>query len=141
MTKILVVGEDIDPMDPLAVTWAFASRNHPIQGAFYFPNLKALGMGPESYHAMSDFNALMSEDSDIDKGGSLVIYSCIGIEEHTGLAKPTQLTFERNYPDAVKEKVRANWKKWGLPELNDPNQNPTWKYFETTGKGETGRRG
>ena len=39
------------------------------------------------------------------------------------------------------KKVRANWKKWGLPELNDPNTNPTWRYFETTGAGETGRRG
>ncbi|NIP13524.1 MAG: hypothetical protein GWM88_01795, partial [Pseudomonadales bacterium] len=57
MTKILVVGEDIDPMDPLAVTWAFASRNHPKFGAFYFPHLMSAGMGPESYHAMSDFNA------------------------------------------------------------------------------------
>ena len=89
MTKILVVGEDIDPMDPLAVSWAFASRNHPKYGAFYFPHLMSAGMGPESYHAMSDFNALMSNDPDIAKGGSLVIYSCVGIEEHTGLAKPT----------------------------------------------------
>ena len=21
---------------------------------------------------------------------------------------------------------------WGLPEMNDPNRNPTWKYSETT---------
>ncbi len=141
MTKILVVGEDIDPMDPLAVTWAFASRNHPVMGAFYFPDLMSLGMGPESYHSMVDFNAMLSKDPNIAMGGSLVIYSCIGLEEHVGLAKPVQLTFERNYPDAIREKVRANWKKWGLPELNDPTQNPTWRYFETTGAGETGRRG
>ena len=43
--------------------------------------------------------------------------------------------------DAVKDKVRANWKKWGLPELDEPDRNPTWKYFQSTGKGETGRRG
>ena len=53
-----------------------------------------------------------------------------------GQPKPVQLTFERNFPDAIKERVRANWKKWGLPELNDPNRNPTWKYFETTGAGD-----
>jgi len=35
----------------------------------------------------------------------------------------------------------ANWKKWGLPELNAPNRNPGFKYFETTGAGEKGRRG
>ncbi len=141
MTKILVCGEDIDPMDPLAVTWAFASRNHPTEGAYYFPELQSVGMGPESYHSMTDFNALMSEDEMIPKGGSLVIYSCIGLQEHVGQPKPVQLTFERNFPDAIKDRVRANWKKWGLPELGDPNRNPTWRYFETTGKGETGRRG
>ena len=35
-TKILVVGEDIDPEDPLAVTYAFATRNHPEKGVWYF---------------------------------------------------------------------------------------------------------
>jgi hypothetical protein len=89
---------------------------------------------------MADFNALASGDPNIAKGNSLVIYSCIGLEEQVGVPKPVQLTFERNYPDAVREKVRKNWKKWGLPELNDPNRNPTWKYCETTGSGETGRR-
>ena len=29
----------------------------------------------------------------------------------------------------------------GLPELDDPNRSPTWRYFKTTGAGETGRRG
>jgi hypothetical protein len=90
---------------------------------------------------MSNFNALMSNDPDIAKGESLVIYSCIGLEEHVGLPKPTQLTFERCYPDGIKEKVRTNWKKWGLPEPGDPNRVPAWKYFKTTGAGETGRRG
>ena len=52
-----------------------------------------------------------------------------------------QLTFERNFPDAIKKRVRDNWEKWGLPELNDPTRNSTWRYFETTGGGETGRRG
>jgi 4-hydroxy-3-polyprenylbenzoate decarboxylase len=141
MIKILVVGEDIDPMDPLAVSWAFASRNHPRQGTFYFPRRMSAGMGPESCHSMSDFNALLSNDPDIAKGDSLVIYSCIGLEEHVGLPKPTQLTFERSYPDRIKEKVRASWKKWGLPELDDSSRNPTWRYFKTTGAGETGRRG
>jgi len=143
MTKVLVCGEDIDPMDPLAVTWAFASRNHPTEGAFYFPELQSLGMGPESYHSMTDFNAILDpkEDNILPKGNSLVIYSCIGLQEHVGQPKPVQLTFERNYPDAIKDRVRTKWKKWGLPELNDPERNPTWKYFETTGAGETGRRG
>jgi len=139
-TKVLVVGEDIDPTDPVAVSWAFGTRNHPTQGCFYFPELQSVGIGPESYHSMADFNAALMGHEDMDVGNSLVIYSCIGLEEHVGQPKPVQLTFERNFPDAIREKVLANWKKWGLPELNDPNRNPTWKYFSTTGVGETGRR-
>jgi 4-hydroxy-3-polyprenylbenzoate decarboxylase len=139
-TKVLVVGEDIDPMDPVAVSWAFATRNHPTQGCFYYPELNSVGIGPEAYHSMADFNLLLMDHDDLATGNSLVIYSLIGLEEHVGQPKPVQLTFERNFPDAIREKVLANWKKWGLPELNDPNRNPTWKYFGTTGVGETGRR-
>jgi 4-hydroxy-3-polyprenylbenzoate decarboxylase len=122
------------------VSWAFATRNHPTQGCFYFPDLNSVGIGPEAYHSMADFNSLLMDHDDLAVGNSLVIYSLIGLEEHVGLPKPVQLTFERNFPDAIRNKVRANWKKWGLPELNDPNRNPTWKYFATTGVGETGRR-
>ena len=53
-TKILVVGEDIDPADPDAVAWAFATRNHPTLGAYYFPDLEAFGSGLETYHSQAE---------------------------------------------------------------------------------------
>ena len=63
---------------------------------------------------MADFNALLMDHEDLDKGNSLVIYSCIGLEEHVGQPKPVQLTFERNFPDAIKDKVRRELEEVGL---------------------------
>jgi 4-hydroxy-3-polyprenylbenzoate decarboxylase len=135
--KIIVVGEDIDPTDPLAVTWAFASRNHPDPGMgfFQFPEIKSFGFGVDGYHSTEDFHS--------GKGG-FGIYSCIGLEELTGLPKPGILTFNRGWPKAIKERVLANWERWGF-HTPDPNSlkhatpSTPWAYFNTTGEGETGR--
>lgn len=136
--KIILVGEDdVDPSDLLAVTWAFASRNHPDPGMgfFQYPDLMAFGFGVDGYHSREDCHS--------GKGG-YGIYSCLGLEEVTGLPKPGILTFNRGWPKAVKEKVLANWDKWGMntpdPDLMKHATPPTpWAYFETTGEGETGR--
>jgi 4-hydroxy-3-polyprenylbenzoate decarboxylase len=132
--KVLVVGEDIDPSDPLAVLWAFATRNHPNKGFYEFPHLMSIGFGVDSYHCQSDFH---------DGHGGFGIYSCIGLEEHTGVAKPGKLTFNRNWPKAVKEKVLANWERWGFNEPDPVLQkhatsSTPWAYFARTGEGETG---
>ncbi len=37
---------------------------------------------------------------------------------------------EQSGSGQLTRRPRANWKKWGLPELNDPNRNPKWKYFD-----------
>ena len=51
-----MVGEDIDPEDPLAVTYAFATRNHPEKGVWYFSRFaKIWPVGTEAYHTMEDY--------------------------------------------------------------------------------------
>jgi 3-octaprenyl-4-hydroxybenzoate carboxy-lyase C-terminal domain len=100
--KVLVGSEDIDPTNPVSVSWAFATRNHTTQGCFYFPNLQSVGIGPESCNSMADFNALLIDHDELPKGNSIVIYSCIGLKEHMGRPKPDILTFHRSYPKAVK---------------------------------------
>ena len=134
--KVIVVGEDVDPSDPLAVTFAFATRNHPEKGMFLPKEAKMWGLGVEGYHSSEDFHS---------GGGGLVIYSCIGIdEEFTAKPKPRILTFHRSYPKPVKEKVLENWEKWGF-HTPDPvlqkhaSQNTPWVYFNKTGEGETGK--
>jgi 4-hydroxy-3-polyprenylbenzoate decarboxylase len=148
-TKVLVVGEDIDPEDPLAVTYAFAGRNHPERGVWYFADSPRFGLGTEGYHAIEDYfgRATMpgqTEKTEMVSGSGIGVYSCIGIEEHTGKPKPHILTFQRAWPKDVKDKVLANWERWGF-RTPDPvlqkhaSQSTPWVYFNKTGEGETGR--
>jgi 4-hydroxy-3-polyprenylbenzoate decarboxylase len=134
--KVILVGEDIDPSDPLAVLWAFATRNHPNKGFFDFADeIKSFGFGVDGYHNAEDFH------SGGEKGG-FGIYSCLGLEEFVGQPKPGILSFNRNFPKAIREKVLANWERWGF-NTPDPVRHGTpstpWGYFETTGEGETGK--
>jgi len=144
--KVLVVGEDIDPEDPLAVTFAFATRNHPEKGVWYFPDSPKFGVGTEGYHSMEDFYGRfgLPKQPKFISGPGVGLYSCIGLQEHVGKAKPEILTFQRNYPKAIKEKVLANWERWGF-RTPDPvlqkhaTLSTPWVYFNKTGEGETGR--
>ena len=104
VAKMIVVGEDIDPADPLAVTWAFATRNHPTLGTYHFPELDSPGTGLEIYH---------SANENLRGRGDLVIYSCLPLPERIGL-KRRVLSFKENYPTAIQEKVLSNWARWGF---------------------------
>ena len=143
--KVLVVGEDIDPEDPLAVTYAFATRHHPERGTYFFKDSKYYGLGPEGYHSSEDFFGRSGAPGQkVVSGGGLGLYSCIGLQEHVGHPKPDILTFHRSWPKAVKDKILENWERWGF-RTPDPvlqkhaSQSTPWVYFEKTGEGETGR--
>ena len=144
-TKVLVVGEDIDPEDPLAVTYAFAGRNHPRKGVWYFDDSPFYGVGTEAYHAKGDYMGRVGvEGQEIESDSGIAVYSCIGLEEHTGQPKPGILTFRRAWPKGVQDKVTANWDKWGFrtpdPVLQKHATSGTpWVYFNKTGEGEAGR--
>ena len=103
--KIIVVTEDIDPADPNAVTWAFATRNHPQLGTYYFPELESIGGGLEHYLSVNDH---------LRGKGGLAIYSCLPLQERVGLPPMRVLSFEQNYPTAIQEKVLSNWARWGF---------------------------
>jgi 4-hydroxy-3-polyprenylbenzoate decarboxylase len=142
-TKLLVVGEDIDPEDPLAVTYAFATRNHPEKGVWFFADSPKFGVGTEAYHTTEDyFGRIGVPGQKIKSGSGICIYSCLGTEEMVDQPKPHILTFRRAWPKDVQDKVLANWDKWGF-RTPDPvlqkhaSQSTPWVYFEKTGEGET----
>jgi 4-hydroxy-3-polyprenylbenzoate decarboxylase len=105
-SKILVVGEDIDPADPNLVTWAFATRNHPTLGTYHFPKLCSVGTGLEPYRAVVNPH--------LKNEGGLVVYSCLAPQTHIGFPDMKIMSFEKNYPKQVQEKVLANWSRWGF---------------------------
>ena len=101
------------------------------------------GLGHSSI-ATTQIYSHLQPGQKIQSGAGLVIYSCIGLEEHVGHPKPDILTFHRSWPKAIKEKVLANWERWGFRTPDPVLQkhatfNTPWIYFNKTGEGETGR--
>jgi hypothetical protein len=70
------------------------------------PEWDSFGSGLEAYHSVNEHFS--------KKGGGAVIYSCLPISERTGLKVPMIMSFEKNYPIPLKEKVIANMKRWGF---------------------------
>jgi hypothetical protein len=105
-TKVIVVSENVDISDNDKVVWAFASRSHPTYGTYLRPEWDSYGSGLEAYHSV---NENFSKE-----GGGAVIYSCLPIEERTGLKVPMIMSFEENYSEPLKEKVIADMKRWGF---------------------------
>ncbi len=150
-TKMLVVGEDIDPEDPLAVTYAFATRNHPEKGVWYFPDSPMFGVGTEAYHVLGDYIGRIASleeyvdkvtETEITSDSGVAVYSCLGTEANVAQSKPGILTFRRAWPKDIQEKVLANWDKWGFrtpdPVLQKQATLSTpWVYFNKTGEDET----
>ena len=101
--KIIVVGEDIDPADVTAVTWAFATRNHPVDGVYHFPEFFTGGL--DHYFSCNDH---------LRHKGAAVIYSCLPLQERVGMPPTKVMQFERNYPKPLQEKILANWERWGF---------------------------
>jgi hypothetical protein len=105
------------------------------------------GVGTEAYHTMEDFLGridIPGMENKVVSDSGIALYSCIGLEEHTGKPKPEILTFKRAWPKAVQDKVLANWDRWGF-RTPDPvlqkhaSQSTPWVYFTKSGEGETGR--
>ena len=107
VTKILVVGEPIDPADPGLVLWAFATRNHPQLGTYNYPQFEQYGSGLEQYHSQAEL---------VRGAGGLVIYNCLTLQEGLGHPKVPVMSFEKNYPEALQAKVRDNWARWGFQQ-------------------------
>ncbi len=103
-TKVIVVSENVDIANNDEVTWAFASRNHPTYGTY--TEWDSFGSGLEAYNSVNEHFT--------KKGGGAVIYSCLPIAERTGLKVPLIMSFKENYSIPLKEKVRANMKRWGF---------------------------
>ena len=95
--------EDIDPADPNAVTWAFATRNHPVDGVYHFPEFFSGGL--DHYFSCNDH---------LRHKGAAVIYSCLPLQERVGMPPNKIMQFEQNYPKPLQEKILANWKRWGF---------------------------
>ncbi|GEA51503.1 UbiD-like decarboxylase [Vibrio inusitatus NBRC 102082] len=102
--KLIVVGEDIDPSSIEDVVWAFATRSHPMLGAFHYPDIKNIGTSIAIYNTQ--------EEKLVSKQGGLVIYSCLELQEKVALDCKHIIKFDIHYPEPLRNKTRKSWEKW-----------------------------
>ena len=104
VSKVIVVDKDVDAFDMGQVLHAFATKCHP-----------AKGIAVEHYEGRA--NALtpcFSADERRRLKGASAVFDSTWPEDWEEDAIPTKSAFATTYPDAVKEKVLANWQRDGL---------------------------
>jgi 4-hydroxy-3-polyprenylbenzoate decarboxylase len=99
--KIILMNDDIDPTNLRELTWALATRCHPVDGEVRF--LK------ESINPLVAYLQTSEKQSMV---GAKVVYNCLPPDEW-GDRLPTRSSFARAYPEAIKEKVIQKWHKYG----------------------------
>ncbi len=105
VSRLLLVGDDIDPTDFDDVLWAFATRCRPGQDEYIFEDTPGFILMPFMAHGPG--NPV--------KGGK-VVADCLFIEQWT---QPdfefTEASFRGGYPEQVRTLVNEGWKeKYGL---------------------------
>lgn len=104
VSKVIVVDRDVDVFDMNQVIHAFSTKCHP-------------GRGITLEHYEGRGNALTpcySADERRRLKGASVVFDATWPEEWQEEAIPIKSAFETTYPDAVKQKVLANWESYGL---------------------------
>lgn len=104
VSKVIVVDRDVDAFDMKQVIHAFSTKCHP-----------GRGIAVEHYEGRG--NALTpcysAEERRRLKGAS-VVFDATWPEDWEEEAIPIKSSFETTYPEAIKQKVLANWESDGL---------------------------
>jgi UbiD family decarboxylase len=103
--KVILIGDDIDPANLDELVWAFATRNHPADGAFLFPGESVLPLV-----------AFLNAEERKAARGTKVIYNCLCDEFSPPEQVPRRSSFRFAWPRDVQEKVIANWKRYGFAD-------------------------
>ena len=100
--KILLVEDDIDITDLDEVVWAFATRSHPERGEFHFPHKLSMQLA-----------VYLSETESHTFTAGKVIYNCLLADLFPEGERPIKGSFENGWPLEIRQRVLANWTKYG----------------------------
>lgn len=100
--KLILVSNDIDITNINEVVWALATRSHPKNDHFIFPNVREFPMVPY----------LSAEDKKKGCGGKAVI-NCLFPEQFKGQIRAETASFKYSYPQHIKDKVVEHWESYG----------------------------
>ncbi|HEY8857157.1 MAG TPA: UbiD family decarboxylase [Rugosibacter sp.] len=102
---VIVVDDDVDPWNLGEVFHAMCTKCNPIRDIHIYPGYTNSPLTPYiAGNPLREFGA----------GGGNVLLDCTWPIEWTQEQRPHRLAFENTYPEAVKEKVLANFVRWGL---------------------------
>jgi 4-hydroxy-3-polyprenylbenzoate decarboxylase len=104
VSKVVVVDRDVDAFDMAQVIHAFATKCHP-------------GKGIIVRHYEGRGNALTpcySAEERRRLDGASVVFDATWPEEWAEEAIPVKASFATTYPESVQQKVRENWRSYGL---------------------------
>jgi len=104
VSKVIVVDSDVDAFDMDQVIHAFATKCHP-------------GRGITVEHYEGRANALTPcYDADERRRlkGASVVFDATWPDDWEPEGIPVKSSFETTYPEAIKQKVLAQWKSYGL---------------------------
>ena len=102
--KVFVVNNDVDPTNMKEVFHAFSTKCNPAYGISI--DKMAINCPLTPY--------LPPDKRDQGIGGANVLFDCTWPVEWKEEEKPALMSFKSAYPESIKEKVIANWNKWGL---------------------------
>ncbi len=105
LTKVIVVGEDVDPTDMREVFHAFSTAHHPIRGTNTISNAPG--------HILIPY---LSEYERTHGIGANVVYDCTWPKDWREEEIPKKASFKNIYPKEIQEKVLNNWKSYGFKE-------------------------
>ncbi len=99
---LIIVEEDIDPMDKDQVLWALATRCHPDRGIFKMLNVPGGPLDPflsahERKHGLS----------------AQVLFDCTWPKDWKKEEIPIKAAFDTLWPKEMQEKVLSHWRDYG----------------------------
>ncbi|MFB5675362.1 UbiD family decarboxylase [Paenibacillus terreus] len=104
VSKVIVLGDDIDPTNLSEVAWGYATRVHPANDVYTYPNHKTIRLV-----------AYLTNEEKAKGETVAVIYNGLAPEEWNGKAYPTRCSFHFGYPEDVKESAIRKLKNAGYP--------------------------
>jgi UbiD family decarboxylase len=103
LSKVLLVDDDIDPSNINEVVWAFASRAHPENGQFLFPDQPPFPL-----------QLFISQQEKISKKSTKVIYSCLYPDDMEEEEIPKRLSLGNLCGEPMEKKILADWHQYGF---------------------------
>ncbi|PWY88180.1 UbiD family decarboxylase [Aspergillus heteromorphus CBS 117.55] len=107
--RLVLVGDDIDIYDWKDVIWAFCTRVRPGMDEYLYEDVPGFPLIPYMSHGNGPPN----------KGGKIVSDALMPEEYKTGIPGWQAADFKNSYPQAIQDKVNANWTQYGFRP--DPN--------------------